>query len=64
MRILKPLQQVAAQIVRTHKIYPIVTQYGYTIPWGKIKLTPPAHSHTTVLLVSSLNFGLRTRGWL
>ena len=28
---------------------------------GKIKLTPPANSHTTVLLVSSLNFGLLTR---
>ena len=29
---------------------------------GKIKLTPPAYSHTTVLLVSSLNFGLLARG--
>ena len=29
---------------------------------GKIKLTPPAYSHTTVLLISSLNFGLLTRG--
>ena len=25
---------------------------------GKIKLTPPAYNHTTVLLVSSLNFDL------
>ena len=31
---------------------------------GKIKLTPPAYSHTTVLLVSSLNFSLPTQGWL
>jgi len=29
---------------------------------GKIKLTPPAYSHTTVLLVLSLNFGLLTQG--
>ena len=29
---------------------------------GKIKLTPPVYNHTTVLLVSSLNFGLLTRG--
>jgi len=37
-----------------------------TQPWeivpnctsGKIKLTPPAYSHTTVLLISSLNFSL------
>ena len=29
---------------------------------GKIRLTPPAYSHTTILLVSSLNFGLLTRG--
>ena len=30
----------------------------------KIKLTPPAYSHTTLLLVSSLNFSLPTLGWL
>ena len=28
----------------------------------QIKLTPPAYSHTTVLLVSSLNFDLPTQG--
>ena len=28
------------------------------------QLTPPAYSHTTVLLVSSLNFSLVTQGWL
>jgi len=31
---------------------------------GKIKLTSPAYSHTTVLLVSSIKFGLLTWGWL
>ena len=38
-----------------------MTQSWETIPnhkSGKIKLTPPENSHTTVLLVSSLNFSL------
>ena len=30
---------------------------------GKIKLTPPADCHTTVLLISSLNFSQATWGW-
>jgi len=40
-----------------------VTQPGEAVPncsQGKIKLTPPAYSHTTVLLVSSLT----TYSWL
>jgi len=40
-----------------------VTQYWETVPnctSGKIKLTPPAYSLTTVLLVSYLKFGLLT----
>ena len=44
-----------------------VTQSWETVPnhaSGKYKLTPPAFSHTTVVLVSSLNFGLLTQGWL
>ena len=42
-----------------------VTKSRETVPnhtSGKIKLTPPAYNHSTVLLVSSLNFGLLTRG--
>ena len=38
-----------------------VTQSWKTVPnrtSGKIKLTPPAYSYTTVLIVSSLNFSL------
>ena len=45
----------------------IVTWSRETVPnrtSGKIELTPPAYSQVTVLLVSSLNFGLLTRGWL
>ena len=42
-----------------------MTQSWETVPInrtsGKIKLTPPAYSHTTVLLISSLNFSLPTR---
>ena len=33
-------------------------------PSGKIKPIPPAHSHTTVLLISSPTFNLLTQGWL
>ena len=55
---------------RTDKIVLIipgiyVTQSRETVPnctLGKIKLTSPAYSHTTVLLVSSLNFGVLTQG--
>ena len=51
-----------------HKILSLfVTQSWETVPnrtSGIIKLTPPAYSHTTVLLVSSLNFSALTRGWL
>ena len=41
-----------------------VIQSSKTIPnrtLAKVKLTPPAYNHTTVLLVSSLNFGLLTQ---
>ena len=42
-----------------------VTQSRETVPnhtLGKIKLTAPAYSHTTVLLDFSLNFGLLSQG--
>ena len=48
-------------------LWAYVTQSWETVPnctSGKIKLTPSAYSHTTVLLVSRLNFNLLTRGRL
>ena len=64
------LKIMHVDLYRLHFIYVVglylyVTQSRETVPnrtSGKIKLTPPAYSHTTALLVSNLNFSLPNRG--